>query len=403
MDFDPATKRRFVVVLGFMAATGAAAVDMSLASFPAMASALGTAISAGQQVVGVFVLGMGLGQIPAGIMGDRVGRMPVIYVGLTIFTLAGVATAFATSIDFMLAARFVQGLGASVGIVMSRAMVRDMATREEAARMLSVISMVFTIAPMLAPIIGGYLVEHVGWRAPFAAVAVFGLAVLLMVATMLRETGTPTAERDIARQLWFSATEFVAHRRSILGAILVIVTAMGFMTVISGASALIIDIYGYSAQEFGFIFATAGMSIFVASMINRQLLLRFNMLQMTGLGALLVGLGGAQLLLIAALGDAPFWWLWASVCLYLGGFSFLFANATAMALEPIPHVAGAASSLMGASQNALSSASAIVGGLIYNGSVTNSVLLMGSFGTLVLLIFLGRNAILREPQRLFPG
>lgn len=401
MELDHATKRRFVVVLGLMTAMGATAVDMSLAAFPEMAAALDTSIAAGQHVVGIFVLGMGLGQIPAGLMADRVGRLPVIYVGVSLFTLAGVATAVANSIEFLIVARFVQGLGASVSMVVARAMVRDMASKQEAARMLSVMAMVFTIAPMLAPIVGGYLVVHIGWRAPFAAVALFGLIVLALAAVVLRETGQARKDSHPLKQFAMSFGEFVSYRRSIFAAALIILTAMGYMTVISGASALIIEIYGFSTEQFGFIFATAGLTILVASWINRAVLLRVNVLQAVGLGALLVGLGGAGLLVAAWSGALPFWFVWGSVCLYLSGFSFLFANATAMALDPLPNTAGVASSIIGSIQHSLSSLSAMVAGMLYDGTLAASVTMMGAFGVSVLLLFLARNVLLRETGRLF--
>lgn len=403
MEFDQATKRRYIVVLGFLTAMGATAVDMSLAAIPDMALALGTTIASGQQIVGVFVLGLGLGQIPAGLIADRIGRMPVVYTGVTLFTIAGVATSYAPSIEIMLVTRFLQGLGASVGMVMSRAIVRDLASKEEAARLFSILAMIFTIAPMLAPIVGSYLVVHVGWRAPFAAVAAFGGIVLVLVATVLRETGSPSRTGHPGQQLLASSREFFSHRRSVLGTSLVVLAAMGFMTVISGASGLIMEIYTFSPAQFGFIFATAGLSILIGSFINRRLLLRFNVLQMTGMGSLLVGVAALQLLAIAWLGRAPFWWVWASICLYLAGFSFLFANATAMALEPVAKVSGVSASLIGSLQNSLSALSAIVAATIYDGTVACSVLLMGVFGSLVLATFVGRNRILRQPAYVIRG
>jgi len=403
MTLDPASKRRFVVVLGFLTGMGAVSVDMSLAAIPSMAPALDTSISAGQQIVGVFLLGIGLGQLPAGLMADRVGRIPVILAGVGVFTVAGVATALAPSIEFMLVARFVQGLGASVGVVVSRAIVRDIASGTEAARILSLMVMIFTIGPMFAPIVGGYLVAVLGWRAPFALVAVFGALMFLIVLVVLPETGTSRRRDRMLRQLSSSAAEFFSHRRSRLGLLLIVLPAMGFMTVISSASSLIIEIYGYSPGQFGFIFALAGVSILLGSLINRRLLLRLNTLQMIGVGAVLIGAGALQLLLIAWLNEASIWWLWGCVCLYLSGFSFIVANATAMALDPVPTIAGASASIIGTIQSTLASGSAIVAAMIYDGTIARSVLMMGCFGSAALLVFLGRSLILREPPQSASG
>ena len=396
MNLDLATHRRFVIVLGCLTGMGAVSIDMSLPSIPSMVIDLATSLAAGQQVVGVFMLGIALGQLPAGLISDRAGRIPVLMTGVALFTVAGVITTVAPTIEVMLLARFVQGLGSSVGVVVSRAVVRDITSGEHAARMLSVMVMIFTAAPMLAPVIGGYLVTTMNWRAPFAAVTVFGALMLFTVSRSLHETGRPNRDHHILRQLKLAGSEFFAHRRSVLGLLLLVLPAMGFMTVITGSSALIIEIYGYSATQFGFIFALAGISILIGSVLNRQLLLRFNSMQMAGLGVTLIGVAALQLVAISLLGDAQFWWLWSSVCLYMCGFSFLSANATAMALDPVPNIAGAASSIIGTVQNLFASFSAILAGLIYDGTVGTSVVLMGFFGTVTLVAYLLRGRILRR-------
>ena len=398
MNLDLATKRRFVLVLGCLTGIGAVTVDLSLPSIPQMAGALGTSVSVGQQIVGAFVLGIALGQLPAGLMSDRIGRIPVLITGIAIFIAAGIVTSIAASIEIMLFARFVQGLGASVGVVVSRAIVRDISSGVQAARILSVMVMIFTAAPMLAPVVGGYLVAGFGWRAPFVAVAVFGAIILFSVTRGLHETRQPNRDQHILRQLTASASEFFGHRQSVLGLLLIVLPAMGFMSVITGASALIMEIYGYSVKQFGFIFALAGVSILIGSILNRHLLSRFNAMQLAGLGAWLIGLAAAQLVLMAWLGEAGFWWVWGNVCLYMCGSSFLMANATAIALDPVPKISGAAASIVGTAQNLFASSGAIATGIVYDGTMPTAVLLMGVFGVLTLLTFLLRRLVLRgEP------
>ena len=395
MNLDLATKRRFVLVLGCLTGIGAVTVDLSLPSIPGMAIALGTSISVGQQIVGVFMLGIALGQLPAGLMSDRIGRLPVLVTGITVFIAAGIITSVAANIETMLIARFVQGLGASVGVVVSRAIVRDISSGAQAARILSVMVMIFTAAPMLAPILGGYLVAGFGWRAPFVAVAVFGGVIFFTVTRGLHETRQPNRDHHIIRQLANSSREFFSHRQSVLGLLLIVLPTMGFMSVITGASALIIEIYGYSVKQFGFIFALAGVAILIGSVLNRQLLARFNAMQLSGFGAWLIGIAAAQLLLMALIGTAGFWWVWGNVCLYMCGTSFLMANATAIALDPVPRISGAAASIVGTTQNLFASSGAIATGIIYDGTMPTAVFLMGFFGVATLLTFLLRNIVLR--------
>ena len=396
MPPETVASRRIVILLGLLTGIGAIAIDMALPAIPAMAEVLESPISVGQQIVGVFILGVGLGQLPAGVISDRVGRLPVLMAGMTIFTAAGAVTVLATSMDAMLVARFVQGLGASTGLVIARAVVRDISSGAESARILSLMVAIFTFAPMVAPVIGGFLVEHFDWRAPFAFVSVIGVLLLIAARLILPETGRRNSRGHFFRQLWNSSLEFASHRRSVLGVLLIVLPSMGFMPVLSFASALIIDLYGFTPAQFGFVFALAGLSILTGALLNRRLLLRFGTIQLIGIGAGILGVAGLSLAVIAWQGAVGFWWVWGSVCLYTSGVSFIAANATAMALDPVPEIAGAASSIIGTLQNVFGALSAIAAGLLYNGTVASCIIMMAVFGLLTFSLFLGRGVVLRD-------
>lgn len=386
-----------MLVLGCLTGLAAVSIDMSLPAIPAMVFDLATSMSKGQQIVGLFMAGLAVGQLPAGVLSDRLGRMPVIYVGVGIFTAAGFACAFSTSIELMLAARFLQGMAASVGVVVTRAIVRDIASGVEAARLLTVMVMIFTAAPMLAPMVGSLLVTTLGWRVPFIAIALFGAILLFGVNSTLRETHVPVrAEHHVLRQLVVSSREFFSHRQSVLGVLLVLLPAAGFMSLITASPALVIQIYGYPVQLFGFIFATAGVSILLGSTLNRRLLLRFGTMQMIGAGSTIIGVAAAQMLAIAWLGEAPFWWLWGNVCLYMFGVALVLANATGLALDPVPKIAGVAASLIGTIQNLAASGGSIASSMLYDGTIRNVVVLMGVFGVATAATFLARNLILNR-------
>jgi DHA1 family bicyclomycin/chloramphenicol resistance-like MFS transporter len=396
MNRGLASRRRFVLVLGCLTGLGAVSIDMSLPAIPAMVFDFATTMSKGQQIVGLFMAGLALGQLPAGVLSDRLGRMPVIYAGVGIFTAAGIASAFCTSIEPMLIARFLQGMAAAVGIVVTRAIVRDIASGVEAARLLTVMVMIFTAAPMLAPMAGALLVTTLGWRAPFIVIALFGAVMLFTVNSTLRETHVPVlGEHHLLRQLAMSAKEFFSHRESVLGVLLVLLPAAGFMSLITASPALVIQIYEFPVKMFGFIFASAGLSILLGSTLNRHLLLRFTSMQMIGAGSAAIGIAAVQMLVIAWLGEAPFAWLWGAVCLYMFGVAFVLANATGLALDPVPKIAGVAASIIGTIQNLAGSAGAIASSMIYDGTVRNVVVLMGVFGLATTLTFLGRNLILQ--------
>ncbi|MDA0681031.1 MAG: multidrug effflux MFS transporter [Proteobacteria bacterium] len=396
MNTGLATSRRFVLVLGLLTALVAFTIDISLPAIPPMVSALETSMSLGQQIVGLFMVGMAAGQIPAGLASDRIGRMPVLYVGIGLFTVTGIVTAVTNDMNTMLAARFLQGVGASAGMVLARAIVRDISSGNQAARMMSIMVMVFTAAPMIAPLLGSYLVIGWGWHAPFAATAVAGFLILYGIRSSLRETHTPATHPDIARQLWLSVIRFMSQRQSLFGLLIVLVTMVGIMSLISGSSALVIEIYDYPVHYFGYLFALTGVAILIGSAINRRLLRHFDSTDMIGVGATIACLAGIQLLVMAWLGDAPFWWLWGCVCLFMSSTGFLIPNATVLALDPVPEIAGVAASVIGTLQSLAGATSAIVSSALYTGTILNLTLVVGVSGIASAVVFLLRKSIIGE-------
>ncbi len=390
MNVGLASKRRIVLVLGFLTGIAAVTIDVSLPAFPDMVRDLATDMSTAQKVVGFFMAGIALGQLPAGLISDRIGRLPVLYGGITIFTTAGIVCAATNNIELLLLARFVQGLGGSVGVVISKAIVRDIASGIQAARLMSIMVMIFTAAPMLAPIVGAFLVAAWGWRAPFLAVVAFGVMILLGVNTALQETHRPTRRVHPVHQLSLSLKEFFSHRRSVFGLLLLILPAAGFIAVITASSAIVIEIYGFPVQAFGFIFAIWGFSILVASIISRHLVVAHGVLRMVGLGAILIGVASLQLLIIAWLGQVNFWLFWGNVCLFGFGVGFLMPNATALALDPVPQIAGVAASIIGTVQSLSSTAGALISSALYDGTIRNVSIMLGVAGVATTATFLLR-------------
>jgi DHA1 family bicyclomycin/chloramphenicol resistance-like MFS transporter len=394
MNTGLATSRRFVLVLGLLTSLVAFAIDISLPAIPPMVRDLATNMSLGQQVVGFFMVGMAIGQLPSGLVSDRIGRMPVLYAGIGLFTLAGVVTTLTNDIDVMLAARFVQGFGASAGMVLARAIVRDISSGNQAARLMSIMVMVFTAAPMIAPLLGSYLVTVWGWHMPFAATTIAGVLILYGIRSSLRETHTPAPHSHITRRFWQSVIEFSSKRQSIFGVMIIMVTIVGIMALISGSSALVIEIYDYPVKYFGYIFALTGVAILIGSSINRHMLQRFDAVQMIGVGAGLAAIAGIQLLTMAWLGHANFWWIWGSICLFMCGTGFLLPNATALALDPVPEIAGVAASIIGTVQSLAGASSAVISSALYTGTILNVALVVGMSGLGVAIVFLLRRSIL---------
>ena len=381
-------KPSFIVTLGLLTGLAALTVDVSLPAIPAMVDALATSLPRGQQIVGIFMAGMACGQIPAGLFSDRLGRLPILYVGMTLFVIGAVIASAADSIGLLLAARFLQGFGAASAIVLTRAIVRDIASGKDAARLMSLMTMIFTAAPVIAPSIGALLVAQWGWRAPFILIAVVGFLGLFSIRANLVETHVPSANEHPVRQLQSSFREFFSHRQSIFGLLLIILSPLGFMPVITVSAALVVEIYGYSVQAYGLIFACAGLSILVGAAVNRLLVSRLDMMQLISLGVGLAAVSGSQLLLIAWLDQAPLWWLWGNVCLFMFTVAILMPNSMVVALDPLPRIAGVASSIIGTLQNLVGATSALAGALIYTGTVRWGVVIIGLSGAAIVVVFL---------------
>ena len=388
MNINFIINKRIILVLGCLTGMGALSIDMSLASIPFLSLDLSADLSLSQYTVGFFMAGVGIGQIPLGLISDRIGRMPVLFFGLVIFVISGIVTSIANSIELILFARFIQGLGASAGLSVSRAMVRDISSGKQSADILSAMMMIFTFIPMLAPIIGGFLVHQIHWRMPFIAITVFGAIILFGVKKELKETGVVNKNIQIKEQFRKGIQEFIAYRISIFGMLLIVLSTIGYMSVITSSSLLIIEIYQIPVEWFGILFALTGLSVFVGSLINRRLLKRYKIIKIIGLGVILIGISSLSLLFIAKANQANFILLWGSVCLYMLGTGFLISNAMALALDPLPKIAGLAASIIGSLQNFGSSIGSIATGFIYNGSIRNVILLMGLCGLLTALIFI---------------
>ncbi|MEL7451041.1 MAG: multidrug effflux MFS transporter [Pseudomonadota bacterium] len=376
-----ATRTRFILTLGMLTSMSAFTVDLSLPALPAAADALGTSMSSIQSVVGLYIAGFGLGQLPAGFMADRVGRRPVLFVGLAVFIVGGIVSGLATSSGALLASRFVQGLGGASAAVLARTIVRDVSQGTHAARLMSLLIMLVTAAPMLAPTLGGLLVDLSNWRSPFLASALLGLAATAMVLAFLPDTHRPAPDLPpLAQQAGRSIRNFFAERESVFGLILLSVFSAGFMAMIAGASTVVDEVYGYSPTAFGLIFALAGASFLVGSLFSRAWVHRLGLDHMIRIGVLVMGAAGIFLLVCNALGTVAIGWFWGSVCLQMFGAAFFMPNATALALERLPHMAGAGASILGTLQGVTGWAGALLGAMLYNGTISSISIMLGVAG-----------------------
>lgn len=263
----------FVLLLGALTAFGPLSIDMYLPAFPEMAAALGVPQGRIELSLASFFIGMALGQLVYGPVTDRFGRKKPLYAGLAIYVLASAACAQALSADSLIFFRFLQALGACAGIVVSRAMVRDLFDHREGAQVFSLLMLVMGVAPILAPLAGGYILLFAGWQAIFWSLTAISAVICVFVALYLPETRKPDPSVRFSRS--FHTYRDILRDRDFLGYTLTAGFAQsGLFAYITGSSYVFIEYYGVAAHHFGWFFGANACGLIAASQVNAWLLRR---------------------------------------------------------------------------------------------------------------------------------
>ena len=366
-----------VVLLGALTAFAPMAIDMYLPSLPAIGADLGVSGAHTQVTVSAFLAGMAIGQFFYGPASDRLGRRGPILAGVALFVLASCACALAPTADFLIAARFVQALGGCAGAVVARAVVRDRFDHTGTARMLSLLTLVMGLAPILAPLLGGLLLELGGWRANFWALALFGIAVGLATLFRLEESRSEATALQARSESPLAALGALLKDPRLVGyALAGGLNGATLFTWISASPGLIIGVWGIPASVFGWVFGLNAAGVIGAGQLNRQLLLRYTPEQVLR-GASAVGVVAAAFLLAAAFtGWGGMWSVLPLIFLVLSSYGFMAGNTMAGALNVDPRRAGSISALMGsASFAAGAAASSLTAALGDGGALSVAVTL----------------------------
>lgn len=385
------TRNRTILLAVLLCAVSALpplSVDSSLAAMPAMAVAFGTPVGAVQLNLSAYMLGSAFGQLVAGPLSDRIGRRPVLLGGLGLYILASVGCAAAGSLAVLIALRFVQGLGTATGRVLPRAMVRDLFEREHAARMLSYMMVVGGAAPIVAPLLGGFLTGWAGWRSVFVLMTVYGIILIAVVASRLEETLPPPARRrpSIGRILvdyWM-----ILRNRTVIAYLVCIMCAnAGLFAFLAASSAVLIGVLGESPQRFGVDFALVMCAFAAMNFVGGRLVMRLGIDRLLGAGVVVCAIGGALMAGLALAGVLAVWAIVVPMFIYIAGYALVLPQATAGALTPFPELAGTASSLVGFVQFCAGAATATAVGLLHDGTQMPMTLTIGAAGLASLLAF----------------
>jgi DHA1 family bicyclomycin/chloramphenicol resistance-like MFS transporter len=353
---------RLTLILGALSAFTPLAVDMYLPGLPALERTLATDSGGVQRTLSVFFLGLAIGQLVLGPLSDRYGRRGPLLVGNLLFIAASVACALAPSIDSLIAARFVQAFGSCAGMVISRAMVRDLFEPREGARVMSLLMLVTGVAPILAPLIGGYILAVFDWHAIFWLMA--GIATLVMIAARLwlRETRGPQPDMRLTLGSALRVYADLLTTRRYMGYALASGFGLGgLFSCIAASPFVFIDLFRLSPQAFGWVFGINAVGIIGFSQVNRALLRRFTLDEVLIVALCVMAVAGLQLLVCTAFAIGGIWGVWLPLFLYITSLGAVLPNAGASAMATEAHRAGSAAALIGTLQFGLG---AVTSGLV---------------------------------------
>lgn len=339
--------RRLIFILGLLSMLMPLAIDMYLPSMPLIAQQFAVDDGRVQRTLSAYILGFALGQLFYGPMADALGRKPVILWGTLIFALVGAGCAMANSIEQLVNMRFLHGLSAAAASVVINALMRDMFTKDEFSRMMSMVVLVMTIAPLLAPILGGALLIWFNWHAIFWSMSLAALFAAVLVALYIKET--LPAERRQRFHFYTTLRNFVTlfRHKAVFGYMLVSGFSLaGMFSFLSAGPFVYIKLNGVSPQHFGYYFALNIVFLMVMTWVNSHYVRRVGAKKMLLLGISVQCLTALWLLMVCLTG-LGFWALVLGVAAYIGCSSMVGSNAMAMILADFPHMAGTTSSLAG--------------------------------------------------------
>lgn len=367
----------FTALLGAITALAALSVDISLPALPALTDDLAADPRSAHWTVSLFVLGFAGGQLFLGPLSDRVGRRPVMLCGLLLYVVTGIFCTLAGSIYALVFMRFLQGLSACAGAVLVRAIIRDLFDRQAAAAKQSLMTVVTTLAMLIAPIVGAWVLGISGWRSVFAMLPVVGGGVLILALLFIPETRPEATGQRVG--ILRSYGKVLRQPVTLGNAFAAAFIFAGLFVFIAASSSVFIRTFGISPQGFSYLFGVVALGQLFGSILNRLLAVRVSpsRLVQTGAAITFLATGTIALCLIAA---ANIYAVTLAIALYAFALGMTNPNAIAAAMVPLPQYAGAASAVIGFLYFTMASVGASLTGYFLPGTLEGMLGLMALFG-----------------------
>jgi len=340
-----------ILILGLLTAIGPFSIDMYLPAFPDIAKNLHTTVAQVTLSLSSFFIGISAGQLLYGPLLERFGRKKPLYTGLCIYFLASIGCALAASVNALIILRLLQALGACVGMVAARAMVRDLFEVKENAKIFSMLMLVVAVSPIIAPTLGGYVTSVLGWRWVFAMLILVDFIILAGVYFLLPESKKPDPNFSLKPlPIIRNFAGVMRHPQFYTYALTAAISAAGLYAYIGGSPYVFMEIYKVNERQYGWIFALIAMGLIGASQINSVLLKNYTSEQLIKVALVCQSIIGGTMVLITFFGWNDVFITIFLLFIFLCCQGFIFPNASALSLASFGHNAGSASALMGAIQ-----------------------------------------------------
>lgn len=379
----PRSNLRFAASLAVIGALGPSAIDMYLASLPDIAHEYVSSYASVQLTLTVFLLAMGAGQLVFGPVVDTLGRRRPLLSGLLVFILSSLVAAAAPSLEWLLVARFVQGLGSALTLVVIMSMVRDVSEGARAAQIFALLMTIEGLAPVIAPALGGFLSVHFGWRAIMLVLAVLGAAVLLNSFLALKETLPPDKRVAWRPRAILLTYMHISRDPNFLRPALALAAVFFFLFAYIGGAAFAYQThFGLSATSFGAVFGATGVAILLGAITAGRLVSRFGLskLALFGAGCMLMG---TLLTLVFALTESRLTGVVAGMAISLFGLGVCETALMSLAMASQDRALGSTAALLGAFQLVISSSATPLAGAAVEQGVVEWALLLVLSGLLV--------------------
>ncbi|QKZ02901.1 MULTISPECIES: multidrug effflux MFS transporter [Pseudomonas] len=377
---------RTILILGALSAFGPLAIDFYLPGFPAMAKAFGTDEQHIQLTLAAYFLGLSIGQLAYGPIADRFGRRVPLLSGVALFTLASLACAFAPNLEALIVARFVQALGGCAGMVLSRAIVSDKCDAVGSAKVFSQLMLVMGLAPILAPMLGGLLVNTWGWQWIFGLLTLFSALCGAAVFLGLPESMPAHHPRQPLSGALGQYVRLFKDPMFLGNALTGGIAMAGMFAYVAGSPFVFIKLYGVPAEHYGWLFGSNAAGFILVAQVNARLLAKRGPVFLLTRAVWVYLAAALCLLAVSAMHPAQLWPLLIPLFICIASLGCIIPNASACAMNGQGARAGSASALLGCLQFSVAAGSASLVGALYDGSAIPMALVISGCGVLAVVL-----------------